>query len=95
MLTVPMPRLAWLLIVSTVANVITAGLLVYLAFSTLRVRVIDGSIYARTVILASAGDPVPVRVVVDRYENGIPVEVKNTVTVKTGFFDPPLDVKVR
>jgi hypothetical protein len=84
----PMPRLAWLLIASTTANVLTAGAVIYLALSTITVRVDGGWLTAN--VSASRNEPMPVRILGGDL---IPVEVRGTVSVQTGYKDV-LDVRI-
>jgi hypothetical protein len=88
-----LPFLGWCLLLSTIANISSLGILIYLAFGMLDVRVRGGYVDAYiqdgpAVRAVTVEGPVTVKTAPFS-----PLEVEGDVTVKTGPYSP-LDVRV-
>jgi hypothetical protein len=65
--------LDWCILLSTIANISSAGILLYIAQHRFDVRVLDSSIY----VYASDGQPLPIKIMdVDR--DAPPIKVQST-----------------
>jgi len=66
-----MKLLDWCIILSTIANISCAGILLYIAQHRFDVRVLDSSIY----VYASDGQPLPIKIMdVDREASPIKIQ---------------------